>query len=206
MRDALRDMQKVLVFFVAGLVLAVLWRVGVFVVGFAAGSLDFGVPELQAEKARTDTLYITQTDTVTKYQRRVDTVRAESGRLDSAVVIVNDSTLLLSRDDSAKSDTTVHVASIIVADIRALRLTVATQDTLIRSLYGRDSTQQWRIATRDKLYAASLRKANAPRWGYGVTLGYGCSTQGCGPSLSVGLTYQAPFPRLLTGIVSKAIK
>lgn len=93
-----------------------------------------------------DSVVVLRTDTVVKYQRRVDTVKARSDALDSVVVIVNDSTVLLK--DSAQ---TFNIPPLVIADLHSLRLTVATQDTLIRSLYGRDSTQEWRIATRDKM-------------------------------------------------------
>ncbi|HUQ70676.1 MAG TPA: hypothetical protein VM165_14195, partial [Planctomycetaceae bacterium] len=61
-------------------------------------------------------------------------------------------------DTIADSTRLTATDPLVIADIRSLRLTVATQDTLIRSLYGRDSTQEWRIATRDKMIRELSRK------------------------------------------------
>lgn len=155
--------------------------------------LDMEWSEARRDSVRVDSIFITRTDTVTKYQRRVDTVHAVSDSLDASVRIVDDSTVLV-RDSAQTGLTPVVIPTSVVANLAALRLTVATQDTLIRALYGKDSTQEWRIATRDKLYRLSLAKANGPRWGYGATLGYGCGVKGCGPSLAVGLTYSAKLP------------
>lgn len=203
MRDFYRDGQKAGFVIAAGMLLAFFWWTGVpaGLIGFLAGRYSLEDVELVALRDTvriTDSVYLTRTDTVVKYQRRVDTVKARSDSLDALVVIRDDSTLIV-------PDTVVVVPPIVVANLNALRLIVATQDTLIHALYQRDTTQQWRIATRDKLYATELRKANAPRWGYGATVGYGCNPHGCGPTLSVGVSYQARFPNLKQ-LVAKAVR
>lgn len=176
------------------------------------GALAFSLAKHQREDAAlvalrdtvriTDSVIVVRTETVVKYQRRVDTVRAVSDSLDARVTIVDDSTLHVT---GSLSDTAIVVPRVVVADIQALRLTVTTQDTLIRSLYAKDSTQEWRIATRDKRHAAEMRQARAPRWGYGATVGYGCNPNGCGPTLSVGLSYQAPLPNW-RALIAKVVK
>lgn len=140
----------------------------------------------------TDSVIVVRAETVTVRQRRVDTLRAELLRVDTLVRIIDDSTVQLK--DSARN---FNVPPLVIADLNHLRRTVAGQDSLIAALYGKDSTQEWRIATRDKLYRAEMQKANAPRWGVGATIGYGCSVHGCGPALSVGVTWQAKVPNFL---------
>lgn len=137
----------------------------------------------------TDSVIVVRAETVTVRQRRVDTLRAELLRVDTLVRIIDDSTVQLK--DSARN---FNVPPLVIADLNHLRRTVAGQDSLIAALYGKDSTQEWRIATRDKLYRAEMQKANAPRWGVGATIGYGCTGLHCGPSLNVGVTWQAKVP------------
>lgn len=166
-----------------------------FTKGFPELDVEFG--EAQRETVRVDSIYLTRVDTVTKYQRRVDTVRAASDALDSAVLIVNDSTVHLQLSNSSDSASyNLTVSPVIVADLRALRTTVATQDTLIAALYGKDTTWQWRFDTHQKMHRLDVQRANGPRWGIGFTLGYGCGVMQCGPTANVGVTYSAKLPNL----------
>lgn len=196
MSDVYRDAQKALLALIAGPVafaVALLLAVGWF--GYCAGQRtirDNRIVALRDTLRITDSVIVARTDTVTKYQRRVDTVRSALLRIDTLIQIAGDSTLTI-RDPLKDSTKNLNVPAVLVADLRQLRLTIATQDTLIRALYGKDSTQEWRIVTRDKLYTLELAKAHGPRWGYGVTLGYGCGER-CGPVVAVGLSYQAPLP------------
>jgi hypothetical protein len=184
-RDFYRDAQKALVAFIAGpFAFVACFLVGTVWLSYCAGQRmaqqETRVTALRDTVRIADSVYLTKTDTVVRYQRRVDTVKAASDALDSAVVIVNDSTVTI-------HDTVAVVPSIIVADIRQLRLTVVTQDTLIRVLYGRDSTQEWRIATRDKMIR-ELGKKSRP-YSIAATLGYVCH-RSCGLGLAVGLSYR----------------
>ena len=144
----------------------------------------------------TDSVEVVKWDTVIVHQRRVDTVKARSDALDAQVVVVDDSTLSITADpsftDSVKRADSVKVPPLVVADLKALRLTVAEQDTLIHALYSHDTTQHWRIATRDKLYAAEIKKANAPRWGIGATCGLDPFDRSA--RCVIGLSYQAKLP------------
>jgi hypothetical protein len=161
MRDFAKDAQRVVLALLAGFLLYfVVTGLPAGFVGFLLGRYTSSdITALRDTIRITDSVIVARTDTVVKYQRRVDTVHAVSDSLDALVTIRDDSTLVIpDYGDSLFRDTTVHVPAVIVADIRSLRLTVATQDTLIRHLCGRDSTQQWRIETRDKLIAELSRK------------------------------------------------
>jgi hypothetical protein len=92
----------------------------------------------------TDSVVRVQTETVTVYRLRVDTVKARSDALDQQVTIRDDSTVAL-------PDTVAVIPPLVVADVTALRRTVTTQDTLIHWLYARDTTRQWQLATRDRM-------------------------------------------------------
>lgn len=131
----------------------------------------------------TDSVIVVRTETVVKYQRRVDTVRAASDALDSAVIILNDSTAIV--QDTGR----VELPPLVIANIRALRVTVATQDSLILALYQRDSTQQWRIATRDKLIAELGRQAHR-RFSWSMTVGPSCNQNGCDLRVTFGPSYR----------------
>ena len=109
------------------------------------------VAALEVEKRITDSVIVVRTETVTVVQRRVDTVKAQLDAIDTLVKVVDDSTVSL-------PDTVAVIPPLVVANLAALRLTVATQDTLIRALYQRDTTQQWRIETRDRLIRELSRK------------------------------------------------
>lgn len=133
----------------------------------------------------TDSVIVVRAETVTVRQKVVthwdSVVRTIT---DTQVVIISDS------GDSVVRDT-VTIPSEVIAKDRA-------KDALIASLYGKDSTWEWRYATARKVYQAEVSKANAPRWGVGLSLGYGCvMPKGCGPSLTVGLTWQAKVPNIL---------
>src|SRR5688572_15269851 len=123
MRDLYRDAQKVILSLLAGLLLYVLiWGGLPFGLGFLTGRYSVNsIPALRDTVRITDSVLVTRTDTVVKYQRRVDTVRAKSDSLDSLVVIVDSVTVRV-------ADTVAIVPSEVVADLSALRLTVATQD------------------------------------------------------------------------------
>jgi hypothetical protein len=193
MRDLASDAQKavasllfgaVLPFLVLGLVIA-----GLFVSCRKIGQMDLEIGYAADTVRIVDSILVAQTETVYVKAKAAKQAKAKSDSLDSLVGIVNDSTV-------ATPSQLLVVPELVVADIRALRVTVATQDTLIRALYRRDTTQEWRIASRDKLYKLSLDKANAPRWGVGATIGYGCSPFACAPTVNVGVTYQAKLPSL----------
>lgn len=184
----------VLPFVVLGLVI-----VGLFLSCRKIGEMDLEIGYASDTVRITDSVIVTRTDTVVKYQRRVDTVRAVSDSLDAAVVIQNDSTVVV--QDTLQ----VELPPVIVADLRALRVTVVTQDSLIRALYAKDTTWQWRFDAHQKVHKLELQKANAPRWGVGATIGYGCLATQCGPVLSVGLSYQAKLPSLKQ-LVVKAVR
>jgi hypothetical protein len=165
MRDLAKDAQRVMLAVLAGFVLYfVLWGGVPFGLGFLTGRFTSPAAAAIVREIHTaDTVVITRTDTVTKYQRRVDTVKARSDALDSLVVIRDDSSAIV-------ADTVAIVPPEIIADLRGLRLTVATQDTLIRALYARDTTRQWQLATRDKL----IRELSKPKCGKrcGLVVGF----------------------------------
>lgn len=111
------------------------------------------VVEVAKEVHTADTTYLTKTVTVVKYQRRVDTLNAIVAKADSAVTITDSSHAIV-------HDTVATVPVEVIADLRVLRRSNATKDTLITTLYGRDSTQEWRIATRDKMLRELSRQAH----------------------------------------------
>jgi hypothetical protein len=161
-RDLYRDARRVVLALLAGFLLYFV------VMGLPAGAIGFLLgrytsPDITALRdtiRMSDTVYITQTDTIEAQQADVDSAKADSDSLDSLVSIVDDSTVAIKPElesDTIKSRLEI-LPPVVVANIAALRLTVATQDTLILSLYRRDSTQQWRIETRDKLIAELSRK------------------------------------------------
>jgi hypothetical protein len=152
-RDFAKDAQRVVLALLAGVVLyLVVAGLPAGVAGFLLGRYTSSdITALRDTIRITDSVITVRTDTVVKYQRRVDTVHAVSDSLDALVSIVNDSTV-------QTPDTVAIIPPVVVANLNALRLTVATQDTLILQLYRRDSTQQWRIETRDKLIAELSRK------------------------------------------------
>lgn len=163
---------------------------GVFSLG-RCSKPDGKVEALRDTLRITDSVIQVKWDTVKVYLPRAATVKAQSDSLDALVKVRDDSTLLI----TDRPDSLISVPPIVVEDIKALRLTVATQDTTIRHLVGLNETQEWRYATARKLYQADLAKANAPRWGVGATIGYGCVIpHGCGPTLNVGITWQAKVP------------
>jgi hypothetical protein len=163
MRDLYRDAVKAGAALLAGFLLYVVLVGSLpFGAGFAAGWFTKS-PKIIAltDTIRiTDSVIVEKEKIVTRWKARVDTVHAVSDKADSAVVIVNDSTVRIKPEvegDTIKSRLEI-IPPEVVADLRALRITVSAQDTLIRSLYGRDSTNQWRLATRDKLIAELSRK------------------------------------------------
>lgn len=142
----------------------------------------------------TDSVVRVQTDTLIVYRESSrkakaasDSVKLLSDSLDRLVVILNDSTVFTRTGENADSlnvrDSTqtglrpVVIPVSVVADLRALRLTVAQQDTTIhwltvenRALWMRDTTRQWQIDSRDKL----IRELSPPRCGRkcGLLLGF----------------------------------
>lgn len=133
--------------------------------------------------ARIDTVRIAdssakvRTDTVTIYRAAAAKARASSDSakhtsdsLDAKVGIASDSTVIV-------HDTVAVIPSEVIDDLRGLRLTVAKQDTtiqqqdgLILSLYQRDTTRLWQIASRDKL----IRELSKPKCGKrcGLVIGF----------------------------------
>lgn len=131
----------------------------------------------------TDSVVRVQTDTLIVYRESSrkakaasDSVKLLSDSLDRLVVILNDSTVFTRTGENADSlnvrDSTqtglrpVVIPVSVVADLRALRLTVAKQDTTIhwltvenRSLWMRDTTRMQQIEYRDKL----IRELSKPR-------------------------------------------
>jgi hypothetical protein len=155
MRDLYRDAQKVILSLLAGLLLYVVVIGGLpFGAGFAAGWFTKSpkIVALTDTIRLTDSILVTRTDTVVKYQRRVDTVRAKSDSLDSLVVIVDSVTVRV-------ADTVAVVPSEVIADLSALRLTVATLDTLNRAHIAKDSTRVWQLETRDRM----IRELSKPQ-------------------------------------------
>lgn len=178
MRDLASDAQKAIASLLFGAALpflifgALLMCAYAYGKSSARGQYNVAVTALRDTIRLTDSIIVTRTDTVVKYQRRVDTVKARSDALDSVVQITSDSTAVV--QVSPDSSITESVPPLVIADLRALRLTVATQDTLIRALYGRDSTQEWRIATHKKLIAELSRPQICGRR-CGFVLGVGAS-------------------------------
>lgn len=183
MSNPYQDAQKLLVSLMAGpaaffgLVVAAL-----IAFGYCMGqrTSDAKIVALRDTVRISDSVIVVRTDTVVARQRVVT-------RWDSVVRTVTDTQVVILRDSLPPDTVTVPLE--VIAKDRA-------KDALIAGLYGRDSTQEWRIATRDKLYTLGLQKANGPRWGYGVTIGYGCGENDCGPQGTVGISYQAPLPDL----------
>lgn len=172
------------------LTLFVVFIVVALIAGDAMGKRD------PVQTARVDTVHIRDAaraaihDTVTVYTPRVDTVKLASDALDSAVSIVNDSTVHIK-----ESPDSIYVPPILIADIRALRVTVATQDTLIGVLRRQTEADSLRIAARDKVIAHP--KPESP-WGLGATCGVDPFNTS-GPRCTFGVTYRAkirlPFVR-----------
>lgn len=194
-RNPFADVQKAAFSFLTGAALVPGLFILLLVLAFAGGRCSKAtlrenrIVALRDTVRIADSVYLTRTDTVRILQRRVDTLRAESDRAQQ----VTDSI------DRLVQQTDFDLPPLVVMDLQNLRYTVAKQDTtihaqanLIRSLYGRDSTQEWRIATRDKLYAAELRKANSPRWGIGATCGVDPFDRS--GRCVVGITYQVKLP------------
>lgn len=170
MKDFITDIRNAILAFFAG---PVAIAVGAFVL---VGSLAYCAGQKNVKQdvkmaALVDTVRIAdsaakaRTDTVIIYRAASAKAKAQSDALDSNVVIRDDSSAIV-------ADTVAIVPPEVIADIRGLRLTVATQDTLIHSLYGRDSTQEWRIATRDQMLR-ELGKQAHPKCGRrcGIVLG-----------------------------------
>jgi hypothetical protein len=123
----------------------------------------------------TDSVVRVQTDTIVRYTQRVERIKDSSDALDSAVGIVNDSTVQIKPavDSGTLMPRLEIVPPLVVADLRALRLTVHVQDTLIHWLYQRDTTRQWQLASRDKLIRElSQRHRFACGRNCGVVLGF----------------------------------
>ena len=131
----------------------VLWGGLPFGLGFLTGRFTGkSVVALRDTIRITDSVIVVRDSIVYRYKQRLEPIKAKSDALDSVVVLLNtDSAVVV-------HDSLFVVPPEVVQDIRALRITVSTQDTLIRHLYGRDSTQEWRIATRDKMIRELSRK------------------------------------------------
>lgn len=180
MRDCYRDAQRALLALVAGpmtMGLALLALVGWL--GYCAGGT--GKPSLQVAAALRDTVRIV--DSVFALRAETVTVRQRAVTRYDTIVRVASDTQYLVRD------------SLVTVPVEVIQRDVA-KDSLIVALYQKDTTWQWRMDTHRRMYQAEIRQANAPRWGVGATLGYGCSARGCGPTLAVGLTYQAKLPNV----------
>lgn len=163
-RHPASDLGKVLLSLAAGpLALVFLVLCVVFSLG-RCSKPDGTVSALRDTVRIADTVEVVKRDTIVRYQRRVDTVHAASDSLDSLVVIRDDSTLIV-------PDTVIVVPPVVVANLNALRLTVSVQDTLIRHLYQHDTTQQWRIESRDRLIR-ELSKRKPCSLKCGVVLGF----------------------------------
>jgi hypothetical protein len=153
----------------AGLLLYVLiWGGLPFGLGFLTGRYSVNSIALRDTIRLADTTYLTQTDTL--YLDRKATKKAK-GASDSAKAVSDSADAKVEIIDSASvrvADTVAIVPPEVVADLLALRLTVAEQDTTIQKqgaeilrLYQRDTTQQWRIETRDRL----IRELSKPKCG-----------------------------------------
>jgi hypothetical protein len=119
----------------------------------------------------TDSVLVVRAETVTVRQKAVT-------RWDSIVRTVTDTQVVVLRD-SLPPDTVVVPREVIAKD--------RAKDSLITALYQHDTTQQWRIATRDKLIR-ELGKKSRP-YSIAATLGYVCH-RSCGLGLAVGLSYR----------------
>lgn len=119
-------------------------------------------------------------DTIRVYERRVDTVRAISDALDADVEVVNDSTLYLRN----RPERLTVVPPVVVANLQALRLTVATQDTALR-WYREDR----RLDSLWHIQDAKLPHKPPRRISLGVTAGYACAKT-CGLALALGVSYR----------------
>jgi hypothetical protein len=140
---------------------AVGWLLAIGAVVALALTLWRGLPPIDLElMAARDTIVIRDTvrftirDTVTRWRHKTDTVKAASDSLDARVGIVDDSTVQISENvsESLKDSAAVfRIPPLVVADLRALRLTVATQDTLLRWWERKSGADSLAILARDKM-------------------------------------------------------
>lgn len=148
-RNPLTDGYKALAALALGFVGP--WLV-IAALGFAFGRCSKGYTSTDITALRdtvrlTDSVRVVVRDTLTVYKRRLDTVRVGSDSLDAQVAIQDDSTVLV-------QDTVYSVPPLVIADLRALRVTVATQDTLLRWWERKSAADSLAIQARDRLIAA----------------------------------------------------
>lgn len=167
-----RDGWKILASLVAGPMLLIVGIAVMLTLAYCAGQRT-GKQSLQVAALRdtirvTDSVVRVQTETLTVYRTRTvaakassDSAKRISDSLDARVIISDDSTLLF-RDAGhvivSPSDSAVPVPYVVVADIQALRRTVAQQDTTIhwltvenRSLWARDTVRMKQLDYLDRL-------------------------------------------------------
>jgi hypothetical protein len=128
-----------------------------------------------------DTVVVTKE--VIRY--RTDTLKvwlSKKARVDTLVRVQSDTTLLV-------RDSLIVVPPLVVTRI-------VTSDSALRSALGVIAADSAGFRAIERAHALELRRASAPRWGVGATIGYGCSPFACGPTVNVGLTYQAKLPNV----------
>jgi hypothetical protein len=177
-RDTYRDAQRVFLSLVGGFVAptVMLLVVGVVLL-FSAGRCSKGTDvAIQAKRDTvrlTDSVRVVMRDTVTRYRLRVDTVKDKSDALDAAVAIVNDSTVMHREpSDSIHVDSVAYkIPPFLIKDVQGLRLTVATQDTLLHWWERKSAADSMAIVARDRLIVA-MPKPPRCGWKCGAVLGF----------------------------------
>lgn len=175
MRDFYRDGAKAILSLIAGPVAFLVLILGLaFLAGRCSGG--YAVESIQVAALR-DTIYAKDTireriaDTVIVYREKVDKVKAQLDAIDTLVKVYDDSTVIV--PDSTQTGTqAVGIPAVVVANLQALRLTVATQDTLLRWWGRKSAADSLAIVARDNMLAM---KFDRPRCGRrcGFALGVG---------------------------------
>lgn len=174
MRDFYRDMQQAVLALLAGPVaIAVLLFVAVAGLSYCAGQRTIRDNRMVAALADTvrltDSVIVVRAETVTVTRKIRVAAQAVSDSTSRVVTLRDDSTVVI-------RDTVREAPPELIADNRALRATNAALLAENLALYAKDTTQEWRIATRDKLIR-ELGKQAHPRCGKrcGFALGVAAS-------------------------------